>query len=90
MTKDQSNPYVTDSRWSWKTRSSVAGVRSQEHVRSAEEVILAGSMFDDLSNQDLAVAVITNAFPAPQGGSPRLIADAVANATREPVAAGER
>ena len=33
-----------------------------------------------LSNQDLAVAVITNAFPAPQGGSPRLIADAVANA----------
>lgn len=33
-----------------------------------------------LSDQDLAVAVITNAFPAPQAGSPRLIADAVANA----------
>ena len=33
-----------------------------------------------LSNQDLAVAVITNGFPAPQAGSPRLIADAVANA----------
>ena len=33
-----------------------------------------------LSNQDLAVAVITNGFPAPQSGSPRLIADAVANA----------
>jgi D-alanyl-D-alanine carboxypeptidase len=33
-----------------------------------------------LSDQDLAVAVITNAFPAPQAGSPRLIADAVADA----------
>lgn len=33
-----------------------------------------------LSDQDLAVAVITNAFPAPESGSPRLIADAVANA----------
>jgi D-alanyl-D-alanine carboxypeptidase len=33
-----------------------------------------------LSNQDIAVAVITNAFPAPDAGSPKLIADAVANA----------
>jgi CubicO group peptidase (beta-lactamase class C family) len=33
-----------------------------------------------LSEQDLTVAVITNAFPAPQAGSPKLIADAVANA----------
>jgi CubicO group peptidase (beta-lactamase class C family) len=33
-----------------------------------------------LTEQDLAIAVITNGFPAPQAGSPRLIADAVATA----------
>lgn len=33
-----------------------------------------------LSDQDLAIAVITNGFPAPQSGSPRFIADAVASA----------
>jgi D-alanyl-D-alanine carboxypeptidase len=33
-----------------------------------------------LVNEDLAIAVITNGFPAPESGSPRLIADAVADA----------
>jgi hypothetical protein len=33
-----------------------------------------------LSNQDIAVAVVTNAFPAPAGGNPYLIAVAVAKA----------
>ena len=32
------------------------------------------------SDQDLAVAVVTNAFPAPAGGNPQLIAIAVAKA----------
>ena len=31
-------------------------------------------------NQDIAIAVVTNAFPAPAGGNPQLIAVAVANA----------
>lgn len=33
-----------------------------------------------LSNEDLAIAVITNAFPAPAAANPKLIADAVADA----------
>jgi CubicO group peptidase (beta-lactamase class C family) len=33
-----------------------------------------------LSDQDMAVAVLTNAFPAPAGGNPQLIATAIAKA----------
>jgi D-alanyl-D-alanine carboxypeptidase len=33
-----------------------------------------------LSDQDVAIAVVTNAFPAPAGGNPQLIATAVAKA----------
>jgi hypothetical protein len=33
-----------------------------------------------LSNQDIAVAVVTNGFPAPDSGNPALIAVAVAKA----------
>ena len=33
-----------------------------------------------LTNQDIAVAVVTNGFPAPPGGDPGLIAVAVAKA----------
>ena len=33
------------------------------------------------SDRDIAVAVVTNAFPAPAGGNPQLIALAVAKAT---------
>jgi D-alanyl-D-alanine carboxypeptidase len=37
-----------------------------------------------LTDQDIAIAVVTNAFPAPAGGNPQLIATAIAKAALPP------
>ena len=41
---------------------------------------MASSFLVHFPDQNIAIAVVTNAFPAPAGGNPQLIAIAVANA----------